>query len=250
MSPGKWQMPRKLANSSISSRDHDFFFRIHNWFDVGTIKIDFDLEATRKRPPFTVHLEYDIRNKAITPLAVNLLFSSRQCMYAYKVCAPVRGDMVLDGRHTIFNPATTSGLFRDYKGYYPYQTYLNSCNAQFFDKENRRFGFSITENQARETYKNNENALWIDGTLNPLPPVRITMSAGDNSDWVIQDMEGMVDLVFTPQEPVKSRFDFILAYSEYDFPLGLYNGMLVSSTGEHIPVHNQLGFGEKIHLRI
>jgi len=78
------------------------------------------------------------------------------------------------------------------------------CNAEGFDEENRRFGFHIAENQTRDTNKNNENALWVNGKLTPLPPVRITMPDGINADWVIQDVEGMVDLKFTPKVPEKA----------------------------------------------
>jgi hypothetical protein len=119
-----------------------------------------------------------------------------------------------------------------------------------FDGDGRRIGFSIAENQARETFKNNENALWVDGRLTPLPPVRITMPKGNESNWVIQDMEGMVDLTFTPQESIRDVINVIAARVEYDTPLGYYNGMLVNSGGEQIPVRNMWGLGEKLYLRM
>jgi hypothetical protein len=179
-------------------------------------------------------------------MAVNLPFSDRRCMYAYKTFSTVRGDMGFGGRHISLDPAKTRGIFRDYKGYFPYRMHSTWCNA-----ETLRFGFSIAENQTKETFKNNENVLWQEGgRMTPLPPVRITMADGIEKDWMIQDVEGMVDLTFTPQEHLRSAFNLFLSRWEYDTPLGFYNGMLVNSEGEQIPVHNLWGLGEKLYLRV
>jgi hypothetical protein len=247
---GAWRLPRTLSNSSIYSRSYGFFFRIHNWLDADTIKVDLDIEATRTRPSFTAHMEYDLGKAETTPMAVNLLFTERRCMYVYKTLAAVRGDMVFGGRHISFDPGKTAGVFRDYKGFYPYRMRSIWCTAFAVDAENRRYGFSIAETQTRETYKNNENALWQNSRLTPLPPVRITMPGGVESEWIIQDMEGMVDLTFTPQEQARSAFSLIFSRWEYYTPLGYYNGMLINSEGERIPIHNLWGLGEKLYLRV
>jgi len=118
------------------------------------------------------------------------------------------------------------------------------------DSQNHRYGFSIVENQAKEGFRNNENALWLEGILTPLPPVRITMPEGPESDWVIQDLEGMVDLTFTPREHARYAFDFIVSRSEYHAPFGVYNGMVLTAGGEKIGVRNLWGFGEKLYLRV
>jgi hypothetical protein len=243
----RWKMPKSLANASTDSRSYGFFFRIHDWLDAGIIKVDLDIAATLRRPSFTAHVEYDMNRTS--PLAVNLLFSERRCMYAYKALTAVRGDMVFGGRHISFNPEKTTGLFADFKGYYPYQMHSAWCTAMGFDAKNQRFGFSIAENQARETFKNNENALWMGGRLTPLPPVHITMPHGIDSEWIIQDMEGMVDLVFTPKEQIRSGINMIITQTEYDTPLGYFNGMLLDAEGNQLQVHNLWGLGEKLYMR-
>jgi hypothetical protein len=124
------------------------------------------------------------------------------------------------------------------------------CTACGIDGENRCYGFSLGEMVARENHKHNENALWLDGRLIPLPPVRITTPKGGESDWVIQDVEGMVDLTFTPLEQSRSAFNLLLTSWEYNTPLGYYNGMLVNNEGEQIPVRNLWGLGEKLYLRV
>jgi hypothetical protein len=171
-------------------------------------------------------------------------------MYAYKIMAPVRGDIVFGGRHITLDPAKTTGLFCDFKGFYPSPMHSQWCTAFGFDSANRRIGFTVAENQAKEPFANNENALWIDGRLTPLPPVKITQTTGTEAEWIIQDMEGMVDLVFTPKEQIRYKPNFFFPRSLCDSPLGFYNGVVVSSEGEEIPLRNMWGMGEKIFLQV
>jgi len=247
---GGWRLPRRLNNASVDSHSYGFFFRIHSWLDADSVKLELNIESTHFRPAFAAHATFDLEAGKTTPMAVSLLFSERRNMYAYKALAAVSADVVSGGHRIHLDPAKTSGLFCDYKGFFPCRSHLTWCSAMGFDGQNRRFGFALGENQAREPYKNNENALWIDGRLTPLPPVKITMSGGSDSDWIIQDMEGMVDLVFTPRESGVSTNNFIFSASEYENPLGFFNGIVVSSDGERLPVRNVWGTGEKLYLRV
>ena len=249
--PGSgWRLPRNLKNASVDSRSWGFFFRAHSWLDADTVTLDLDIEASRKRPSFTAHVEFCIEEEQTTPMAVSLLFSEYRSMYAYKAMTPVRGDMVFGGRHISLDPDRTTGIFGDFKGFYPYPMISQWGAALGKDGSNRRIGFSLGENQAKESYKNNENALWVDGQLSPLPPVKITRARGTESGWVIQDMEGMVDLVFTPKEAIRYKLNLFLPRSYYESPLGIYNGMVVNSEGEQIPLKNIWGLGEKVYLRV
>jgi hypothetical protein len=245
-----WHLPKSLKNASVSSRSWRYFFRVHSWLDASTVKLDLDIEATSKRPSFTAHVEFNLKEEYTTPMAVSLLFSDRRSMYAYKTMAQVQGDMVFRGRHLHLDPSKTTGIFCDFKGYYPYPMHSEWSMASGFDSKNRRIGFSLGENQARESYKNNENALWVDGKLTPLPPVKITRANDAESEWIIQDMEGMVDLVFTPKEPIKYVMNVFMPNSNYESPLGYYNGVIMSSEGEEIPLKNMWGTAEKLFLRV
>jgi len=245
-----WHLPSSLSNSSVDSHSSRFFFRIHTWLDADTIRLDFNIEATRKQPSLTGHLSYNLFSQDVTPMAVSLGFTKQRTMYAFKALSPVRGDIVFAGRHFILKRDTCSGFFSDYKGLYPYKMHTTICKSMGFDEKNRRFGFHIAENQTKETNKNNENAFWVDGKLTPLPPVLITMPGGSDSKWVIQDVEGMVDLTFTPKEPNRNRYNLLLAKADLNAPLGLYNGVLVNSEGEQIQIKNLFGIGEKLFIRV
>jgi len=247
---GGWKLPRFLYNAAVDSRSLGFFFRIHHWLDAESLNLELNIKPRRKRPAFTAHAVFDLSAVAATPMVVSLLFSERRNMYAYKTMTAVSGDLVSGGQRFNLNPAKTSGLFCDFKGYYPYQMRSTWCTGMGFDSQNRRFGFALGENQARESYKNNENALWIDGQLTPLPPVKITRNGNSGSDWTIQDMEGMVDLVFTPREPGRDMRNFILSTVDYENPIGVFNGHVVSAGGEELPIRNVWGVSEKLYLRV
>jgi hypothetical protein len=60
----------------------------------------------------------------------------------------------------------------------------------------------------------------------------------------------MVDLVFTPKEFKRNTENFIFSSSDYEAPLGYFNGLLVSAEGEELPVRNVWGTGEKLYLRV
>ena len=247
---GQWRLPRGLYNASVDSHSLGFFFRIHSWLDVETISLELDIEPTRRRPAVTAHATFDLAAGKTTPMAVSLPFTERRNMYAYKALAAVRGDVVVGRRRIHLDPAKTSGLFCDFKGYYPYRMRTAWCTGMDFDSQNRRFGFALGENQARESFSNNENALWIDGVLTPLPPVKMTRNGGPGSDWIIQDMEGMVDLVFTPKEQGRRMTNVVLYSSDYENSLGYFNGLLLNAEGEELRVHNLWGTGEKLYLRV
>ena len=248
--PGKgWTLPSSLANSSIDSHSSNFYFRIHSWLATDTITLDIDIAAARQRPSLTAHLTYNVSSD-ITPMAVSLGITKRRTIYAYKAFTPIRGNVVLGERRISLEPDACSGFFCDYKGFFSYRLQTAVCSAMGFTKENRRFGFHIAENKTSEPNKNNENAFWVDGKLTPLPPVLITMPNGSDGMWFIQDIEGMVDLTFTPKEQNKSGIKLGFTKAEFNAPLGYYNGMLLNSEGEQIPIKNLFGMGEKFYLRL
>jgi len=259
-----WRLPKSLSNAMIESRSYGFFFRIHSWLDAGMVRIDLNIKARRKRPALTAHAAFSIGEAEMPscetpdagtpqqPLGAALVtvsgFSERRCMYAYKALSPVRGDLVFGGRHIILNSKESAGFFCDYKGIFPYRMRQIWCAGTGIDQEGRRFGFHLAENQIRESRKNNENALWLEGRVCPLPPVRITESG--ESEWIIQDLEGMVDLVFTAKEPQRFGLSLLAASADFETPMGIYNGTLVNAEGKEIQVRNIWGMGKKLYLRV
>jgi hypothetical protein len=76
------------------------------------------------------------------------------------------------------------------------------------------------------------------------------MSDSPESDWVIQDVDGMVDLVFTPGKNSLSNPNFFSAGTDFLMSIGYYNGILVNENGESIQLRNLWGSGEKLYMRV
>lgn len=241
-----WKMPKNLYGESIESRSFGFYFRIHNWLDTGAIRVDLDIAARGKRPSFTAHLAFDTVSRPL----VTAVRQEGLPFYAYKVSCPVSGDMVWGGRHIVFKSGETTGFFRDSKGFYPYLFSDIWCQAAGFSENGQRCGFSLGDQHLRTSGEHNENAFWADGKMTPLPPVQITMPEGVHESWVIQDMEGMVDLSFTPKVPAHSAFNLMIFNADHYTPLGHFTGFLVNSEKERIPLRNLWGLGEKLSLRV
>jgi hypothetical protein len=76
------------------------------------------------------------------------------------------------------------------------------------------------------------------------------MPGGLESEWVIQDVDGMVDLVFTPKKTYRLGTKMLATSSDFFVALGYYNGMLLSAKEEQIQIRNQWGIGEKLYVRV
>jgi hypothetical protein len=230
-----------------------FSLRIHEWLDAHNIRLDLNSER------ITTHIKYVLSKQA--GFAVNLPFNDARSMTAFKCCTENRGDLVYDKEpYKALEPKRASGIFCDYKGFFPYRTAGFWINCAYIDKEGRRIGFSMgdmsgrADNQIREPAKNNENGLWVDGVLTLLPPVRITQGEGEREGvgkmWTIQDVEGMVDLTFTPQEEADAGFNWFIAHENYNSLLGEFNGELLTAKGTKITLRNVFGQAEKAYLRV
>jgi hypothetical protein len=92
--------------------------------------------------------------------------------------------------------------------------------------------------------------LFVDGKVWPLPPVRITRPYGISGDWIIQDTESMIDLVFSPISDSARRLSVFIVRTDYHTVYGLFEGVLRTGEGEKIALKGFAGIGKKISLRI
>jgi hypothetical protein len=245
-----WELPLSLRDGFVSGRAPGYFVAINNRLEDSSLTLDLNMESGGGLPSLNTIFKFEADYKKYTPMSVNMLFSEDRCFYTFKTLCPVYGRIIL-GENKIFDldSSNTAGIFRDAKGFFPYWTRASWATAVTFLKDGRCAGFSLGENQAKGANKDNENALWINGSLTPLPPVRITQGA--ENEWVIDDIEGMIDLVFTPKKPLeKLGFNLIFAKADLYNPTGLFNGFVISKDGEKIEFHNVYGCAEKLNLRL
>jgi hypothetical protein len=243
-----WKMPQSLYDSVVEYDSAGFSFRIHDFMDSRTVTLDINIDSAIERPVFTASLKFDVDFRKTTPLAVNILIAENRSMYIFKDFSDVEGTIIWGDSNMALNKEAAGGLFQDYKGFIPYRARYFCCRGFGFDAKGRRFAFSLGEHLTRKLNVNNENALWLEGALTALPPVRIVMY--EHGESVIQDLEGMVDLTFKQIEDTVTPFDLVFISMEHRNPIGLFNGMLMTADGEKLPVRNMPGTVECFNFRL
>ncbi len=112
------------------------------------------------------------------------------------------------------------------------------------------FNIKLSNLDAADSDKYNENVLFVDKESTPLPPVYITHPFGINKKWIIQDTESMIDLSFTPISIDKRTFNIIALRTQYSTIYGTYEGVLLTKNGEKILLKNFPGIVYTSLLRI
>jgi hypothetical protein len=111
-------------------------------------------------------------------------------------------------------------------------------------------GFNLTHNQVIDQEKYNENCLWLDGVLFPLPPVAVSRPKGVHHTWVIKDQYDMVHLEFEPVTHTSVHLNYVVLCSEYEGPYGYFNGYIrKGAAGEKVQIVNMFGMGEDFYLK-
>jgi hypothetical protein len=243
-----WKMPKSLNDSVVEHTDGGFSFRIHDLIASRNVTLDISIDSAIERPVFSAHLVFDINIQKTTPIVVNMLMAENRPMYIFKNFSGVEGRIIWGNTETVLNGETASGLFQDCKGFIPYRAQYINCRGFCFDAKGRRFGFSMGEHITKKLNVTNENALWLDGVLTPLPPVRIT--EGEPGQWAVQDLEGMIDLNFKQFDEAYRQIDLFFIGMDHNNPPGLFNGMLTTQDGEKLPVKNVPGTIEYFNFRL
>jgi hypothetical protein len=171
-------------------------------------------------------------------------------MYSTKVLMPMQGWFEADGERFEFKAPDAMGVMDDSKGFYPYRMRHDRVVGFGTDSKGRRVGFNLTDNQVRDQLIYNENVLWINSRVFPLPPIKVTTPNGPENAWHIQDTEGLVDLAFKPQRHNDTKLNLLVTSMDNHVPFGSFEGMLRSPDGgEKVDAKGLYGMGEQRYLR-
>lgn len=123
----------------------------------------------------------------------------------------------------------------------------------FCNINNKNIAFHLEHSSQSSTIDEdffNENMLSEDSEITALPAVFITHPYGQDKDWIIQDTENMVDLVFTPINTLKRVVNIILMRNAYSIIYGKFNGVLLTAAGEKVELKNCPGIVKRSVLRL
>lgn len=239
----------RLSGSRTVFRSRRFFLEYDCEFDSGFLSVAVqrsDRDASRS---FAGAFRFSCGPKAAAPESVCLPLGINRAMYSTKMLMPFEGGFTAGSEAFGFQGPGAMGVLDDHKGFYPYSMRYDWVTGFGLDQKGRRAGFNLTDNQVRDQAKYNENCLWINNKIWPLPPVKVTRAQGPSGEWVVQDTEGLVDLVFVPEVPNDIRFNFGLAESDYHGPFGSFRGLVKNGEGEKVQAELLYGMGEQKFLR-
>lgn len=243
------QVPDTLYNSVASYTSGNFSLRAEHDLTTGKLVLTADIKGFNKLPDVKARFDalHDVTQ--YTPMVVCNPFSAGRVMYSHKCLMPVSGDVTIGGEHLTFEKDNTQLIIDDHKGYYPYPTIYDWVTGLGRDKENRMIGFNLTNNQVISQEQYNENCLWLNGELHPLPPIKVSRPDGMQGKWLVTDAYDMVNLEFTPVVHTSVNINLLIIRSKYEGPYGYFTGYLKKANGEKVMLENMFGMGEDFYLR-
>ncbi len=246
----KLHVPNGLDGTEASYESKDFSLKARHDINAGKLELEVDIKGFGKLPDVRGRFRGHHFVDRYEPMVVCLPFSEKRAMYSHKCLMPMQGDLQIAKVQRAFPKESSYLIIDDHKGYYPFPTRYDWVTAAGYNNTKQLLGFNLTDNQVLDKERYNENALWLDGKLNPLPPIKIQRPKGVEKDWLIKDEYGMVDLVFHPKVNTSVDVNLGLFKSKYRGPYGHFEGYLKTQDGEKVVIENLLGMGEDFYLRV
>lgn len=239
-----------LASSSLAFNRAKIHFKAESRWDAGTIELAVSSRTRDPSASFSGQFRLVSSSQRAAPISVCLPLGLNRAMYSTKALLPLSGEFHLGGDSWKFEGPDAMGVLDDSKGYYPWATHSSWVSGFGSDPKRRRIGFSLSNNPVKDQARDNENCLWVNNRIYSLPPVKMTKPQGPMREWIIQDTEGLVDLVFVPEATNDLRFNFGVLAADWHSPFGSFRGMIRNGSGEKIEAERLYGLGEDKNLRM
>lgn len=164
-------------------------------------------------------------------------------------CMPASGSITIGSERETLDPAKCAGSLDWGRGVWEYSSYWNWASASGFLPDGRTVGLNLGCGFG-DLSRAGENALILDNRIHKLVAVPFDYTSGDYmKPWHFRDTEGRLDVTLTPFLDRTATTKLLVIDSEVHQMFGLYNGTVVSDSGETIHIENLIGFAEEHHAR-
>jgi hypothetical protein len=180
----------------------------------------------------------------VIPIGKNRFYYNRKIN-----CLPA-GGWVKSGLITeVLSPKNCSGSLDWGRGVWEYQSYWNWASTSGYLADGRPVGLNLGCGFG-DLSRAGENAIILENRLHKLGEVKFDYIPGDYmKPWKFSDLEGRLDLVFSPFRDRTAKTNLGIIKSEVHQMFGYYNGNIVSDNGETIELKDLVGFAEEHHAR-
>lgn len=255
MGPSRRLIPHELRATVCASRYKKRYIRVSWDRDKNRISLLFNVAGDSARPyangAFISHFSEEGIGDAtfVTPLP-----TMRRCAASYYMTFPLHGALSitpLDESTKVMDDMDGLGLIDMSRSYLLFRSRSEYVTGMGIVKGKKVvFRIQTTSLDAVDAEKYNANALFVDGEMTPLPPVRITHPRGLKGRWNIQDTESMVDLVFTPVSDLARTVSVLILRTRYHIMYGTLEGALLTKEGEKIIIKSMPGIAKHNLLRL
>ena len=255
MGPRRRFVPHKLEAASTSCYKKRRYIRISWDRSHEKLSVIFNLHGTSSNPSANTALVASFaKDKCAEITCVLPAPTLRRSSAHYYASLPVHGAITLipNGEPSQTMPDAEGFSFFDinrtymkFRSHGEFVTGLGSLDGKAVS-----FRIQSVSQEAVDSDKYNGNVLCTENQVTPLPPVVITHPYGIMDKWIIQDTENMVDLTFTPLSDNKNRISVFVLRSEYHTIYGVFDGVILTSSGEKISIRSLPGLAKKYVIRL
>lgn len=239
LKPGPGKIVADSLIDTVTSNEYKGFkITFDNQFQRGHCKVTASCPAKKKKMKMSVNC--DLTSISQPCVAVMPLGDNRP-LYSQKELFSVAGNITI-GDNTYTMNENSVAIIDDHKGFYPYKMHYDWITGMGKTDEDGVIGFNLTDNQVTNTHDYNENYLWLNGDMHPLPPVKMTRL--DNGNWLAADEHDTVHVEFVIKNSFKLKVGVSFFGANYIAPFGHHVGWIKDIYGIKHSVDNIFGMGE------
>jgi hypothetical protein len=241
-----------LSGTTSVGRGGPLAITIHNDVPDGRFSVEAHSIADRGAPS----LELSITGSCSTDngdgahLVVCHPFPAKTPLYSHKCVMAVDATLRLGSQEVRFAPDQSLLILDDHKGHYPSPMRYDWVTGARRQPDGRRVAFNLTDNQVRDPDTFNENALFLDGDVQRLGPIRVTRPDGVHQPWQVRDREGRVEVQFTPTVRNEQHVGPRSVLADYYGPFGWCSGWIEADDAERVSLDGCFGMGEQKLIRV
>ncbi len=237
--PGPGKVVKDSLIDSVSSNTHKgFSITFDNQFQDGKCHVMSSCPA--KKDKLKMAVDCDLTSISQPSVAVMPLGDNRP-LYSHKELFSATGSITI-GDTTFTMNENSVAIIDDHKGFYPYRMHYDWITGMGKTEEDGIIGFNLTDNQVTNTHEYNENYLWLDGDMHPLPAVKIARL--DNGNWLATDEHDTVHVEFIIENAFKLKVGISFYGANYIAPFGYHKGWIKDINGVKHSVDDIFGMGE------
>lgn len=233
--------PNLLAGNTSEAETKNSFIRFVNHFESGYCRVEGGHSDKERTLEYAFELE-----RVSLPCVVSIPFGPNRPLYTQKDLFRAQGSLKIDDE-TFTSSDQSTAVVDDHKGYYPYNAHYDWLSTMGRRGE-EYFGINLTRNQSIDQEKYNENMIWLDKAISPLPPVNFQRNE-DGTVWQVQDRHDMVRVKFKRADQFHLDINAGLIKVDYAIAFGELSGYVRDLEGKSYVLDGMMGIGEDKTLR-